>query len=126
VCAGVRYIPLRTPGGKSTPHVGLFVKINIKKLSSQGASASGTCPPEFETPHKTFNLPAASLSCGLDEKTGDDHIVNDECNTSCRNENEIICWLKPADKGHASVGCATYQVEIHLNNGDKVVNNDAP
>ena len=40
---GLRFIPLRTPGGESASHIGLFVRIKIDKLSHKAASSSGKC-----------------------------------------------------------------------------------
>jgi len=109
--AGVRYIPLRTPGGKSTSHVGLFVKIDIKELSFQDASTSGTCPLEFETSSKKISLPTVHEAC---EITADDHIASDE---ECNNEehkSEITCWFKPNYRS-LHQDAATCPVEIHVN-----------
>lgn len=40
---GLHFIPLRTPSGESTSHVGIFAKIKMSKLSQEQASSSGTC-----------------------------------------------------------------------------------
>lgn len=40
---GLHFVPLRTPGGKSASHIGIFVKIAMNKLSQKQASSSGIC-----------------------------------------------------------------------------------
>ena len=55
---GLRFIPLRTPGGESASHIGIFVKIRINKLSQKQASSSGMCSlQDLKTPMKRFSSP---------------------------------------------------------------------
>ena len=46
---GLKFIPLRTPGGESTSHIGVFVKIEITKLIS-----SNKCPEDLDPSMHTF------------------------------------------------------------------------
>ena len=39
----MQFIPLRTPGGESTSHIGLFVRIKMDNLSHKKASSSRMC-----------------------------------------------------------------------------------
>ena len=43
---GLRFIPLRTPGGESASHIGLFVRIKMDNLSHKYASSGGICLQE--------------------------------------------------------------------------------
>ena len=63
IYAGLRYIPLQTPGGKSTSHVGLFVKIGIKKLSRKYAAASGVCLQEPDALPRKFSPSSMPEMC---------------------------------------------------------------
>ena len=114
------------------PSTDTWWKINIscwtiKKLSFRDASASGTCPPEFQTSCK-FSLPTVPETCELteDDHVDDDHIAGDECNDSNKvYKQKITCWLKPANTSQALVGsqhqdAVTSPVEIHVNCDDKV------
>jgi len=83
-CTGVRYVPLQTPGGKSPSHIGLFVKIDIKKLSFQDISASGTCRPGFESKKMRVTIPE---TCEL---TADDHAVDDHIVNDCTVDHHIV------------------------------------
>ena len=47
---GLRFIPLRTPGGETASHIGIFVNIMIDELSQKQASSSGMC--SLESPNK--------------------------------------------------------------------------
>ena len=40
---GLHFIPLRTPSGASASHIGLFAKINMRKLTPNQASSFGIC-----------------------------------------------------------------------------------
>ena len=42
----MHYIPLRTPGGESTSHIGIFVRIKVNKLDPKQATSSGTSSEE--------------------------------------------------------------------------------
>lgn len=41
MCTGLHYIPLRTPGGESASHTGIFVRIKMSKLDPKQATSSG-------------------------------------------------------------------------------------
>ncbi|XP_065898553.1 1-phosphatidylinositol 4,5-bisphosphate phosphodiesterase delta-4-like [Dysidea avara] len=118
---GIRYIPLRTPGGKSTSHVGLFVNIGVKNLSSHNASSGGTCPQEFEVPRKKFSSPTIPETFDLSlakYATADDELEN---NQEVEDDEDVTCQYKPANVGHALLGrelptdANTCTVEIHIN-----------
>jgi len=65
--AGLRFIPLRTPGGESSSHIGLFVKIGLKTLGHKEASASGKCRDDFEPSLKKLSLSNLPASCHLSD-----------------------------------------------------------
>ncbi|XP_065898548.1 uncharacterized protein [Dysidea avara] len=118
---GIRYIPLRTPGGKSTSHVGLFVNIGVKNLSSHNASSGGTCPQEFEVPRKKFSSPTIPETFDLSlakYATADYELEN---NQEVEDDEDVTCQYKPANVGHALLGrelptdANTCTVEIHIN-----------
>ena len=48
--AGLHFIPLRTPTGESTPHIGIFARIKTSKLSQEQASSSEMC--DLKSPSK--------------------------------------------------------------------------
>ncbi|XP_065898551.1 1-phosphatidylinositol 4,5-bisphosphate phosphodiesterase delta-4-like isoform X2 [Dysidea avara] len=120
---GIRYIPLRTPGGKSSSHVGLFVKIGIKKLSSEGDSASGTCPQEFQTPPKDHSSPIIPKMADLTLSkyaTADDKLENNQE----EDDEDATLQYKPANIDHSLLSreMPTHQedtntctVEVHIN-----------
>ena len=64
---GLHFIPLRTPNGESTPHVGIFVKIKMDKLSQKQASSSGTCSLQDLNSPKKGQLSSSKLfeTCNL-------------------------------------------------------------
>ena len=107
---GIRYIPLRTPGGKSTSHVGLFVKIGI---SSEDASTSGTCPQEFEIPCKKFSSPTMPETSNLSLAK---HATGDS-NNQKENDKDVTCQYKPANVEISTLqeNTNTCTVEIHVN-----------
>lgn len=43
VYTGLHFIPLRTPGGESASHIGIFVNIRMNKLDQNQASSAGIC-----------------------------------------------------------------------------------
>lgn len=118
ICVGVRYIPLRTPGGKSASHVGLFVKIGIKKLSHKYTSASGICAQDPNALLKKFSPPTLPEMCDV---TLHEHAVDVEHKEEY-NDDEMH-QPKPANIGNTSLGkmlmqpkdTSTCSVEIHSN-----------
>ena len=50
----MKFIPLRTPGGEATSHIGVFVKIEIKALRHKQASSSAQ---DMESSMQKFSLP---------------------------------------------------------------------
>ena len=69
--AGLRFIPLRTPGGESSSHIGLFVKIGLKSLRHKEASASGKCRDDFEPSLKKLSLSNLPATCHLSDSVED-------------------------------------------------------
>ena len=87
--AGLHFIPLRTPTGESTPHIGIFVRIKISKLSQEQASSRGMC--DLKSPTKGLSSLSAPGTCNLDETVKDKISVkevklqrNEESTTSTR------------------------------------------
>jgi len=112
-CIGIRYIPLRTPGGKSTSHVGLFVKIGIENLNSEDASASGTCPQEFEIPCKKFSSPTMPETSDLSFA----RYATVDNNNQKEEDKVVTSQYKHANVDHTEVQrkTSTSTVEIHMN-----------
>ena len=121
ICTGVRYVPLRTAGGKSTSYVGLFVKIGIKSLSHKFASASGICLQEPDALTRKFSPSSMLKTCNLSpvEGAADAELVTHRKED---NKEEMTCQLRPANISHTSLGrmlmqqnTNTCSVEIHVN-----------
>ena len=54
----MRFIPLRTPGGQSVSHIGIFVEIKMRQLNPKQASSSGMCSlQDLKSPMKRFSSP---------------------------------------------------------------------
>ena len=67
--SGLHFIPLRTPGGESASHIGIFVKIKMNKLSHRQASSSGVCSQQ----NNSLRWPSSKFlethqSCSLDRR----------------------------------------------------------
>ena len=62
--AGLRFIPLRTPGGQRTSHAGLFVKIKLETLRHKEAFTRVQHSVEYET--KSDQSSSAYLSDSVD------------------------------------------------------------
>ena len=79
---GLHFIPLRTPGGKSISHIGIFVKIAMNKLRQKQASCSGTCTLQnVKSPSERFSLSRLIETCKftLDEiKEATSSVAEDE------------------------------------------------
>ena len=121
ICTGVRYVPLRTAGGKSTSYVGLFVKIGIKSFSHKYASASGTCVQESDALTRKFSPSNMLKTCDLSPMEGaaDAELVPHRKEDD---KEEMTCQPKPANISHTSLGkmliqqnTNTCSVEIHVN-----------
>ena len=72
---------MRTPGGQSTSHIGIFVEIKMNKLSHKQASSSGLCSlKDLKSPMKRFSSPRLLETYRFieDEMTAD--IIVDEEN----------------------------------------------
>ena len=65
--AGLKFIPLRSPGGETTSHIGLFVKIEIKALRHTQASPGGSCKQDLDSSIQKFSLSALPEVCHLSE-----------------------------------------------------------
>ena len=53
---GLQFIPLRTPGGESASHIGIFVETRINKLSQKKASSFGMCLLEESEPSRKISF----------------------------------------------------------------------
>ena len=81
---GVRFIPLRTPGGKSTSHIGIYAKVNMKKLSHRIASSSGICPQNSDSTPRKLSAPAIPEICPIEDP------LSDECAVASQHEPAIV------------------------------------
>ena len=115
---GLRFIPLRTPGGESASHIGIFVEIRMNKLSHKQASSSGICPVKsmrrFSSPRM---LDTNKLS--LDETVEDIRVVEEhishteEENFATENSTDLLCSQPRMVRQEAVTQCIT--AEIHVN-----------
>ena len=64
---GLKFIPLRTPGGGSTSHIGVFVKIEITTLTS----SSKRCPQDLDSSIQKFSLSSLPETCHYSESLED-------------------------------------------------------
>ena len=55
---GLKFIPLRTPGGESTSHIGVFVKIEITTLIS-----INKCPQDLDSSMQEFAPTSLPETC---------------------------------------------------------------
>ena len=128
--AGLRFIPLRTPGGESSSHIGLFVKIGLKTLRHKEVSASGKCRDDFEPSIKKFSLSNLSATCHLSDSV-EDIVCADESEPQQFNV-EITPSSIGTTNGHAPPRDVLAQqgaitVDVHANANDepsKQQNND--
>ena len=76
---GLHFIPLRTPSGESTSHIGIFVKIKMNRLSQKQASSSGMCPLQnLKSPTPGLSPLRFLETCKLSpDKTVEDTISNE-------------------------------------------------
>lgn len=117
---GVKFIPLRTHGGESTSHIGVFVKIEIKQLRHKEASSSGRCPQELDLPVKKFSSSKLPETCYYSESL--------ECVDQGENHDQRTTHLvsnNSANGGHRLLGGPQLfrqrainesTVEVHLEN----------
>ena len=69
--SGLHFIPLRTAGGESASHIGIFVKIKMNNLSHRQASSSGICSQQNNSlrwPSSKFLETNGHQSCSLDRR----------------------------------------------------------
>ena len=64
---GLKFIPLRKPGGETASHIGLFVKLEIKTLRHKQASSSGRCKQDLEKSMQKFSLSTVPEICRFSE-----------------------------------------------------------
>ena len=123
---GLRFVPLRTPGGEHASHIGIFVSIEMKKLSQKQASSSGMCSlQDFKPSMKRFSSPKM-LEMYLDE-TAEDEIAVEEHETHSKEEKTTsTCSLSNGSADENSTNLPSSQkpkivrqeaivAEIHVN-----------
>ena len=91
--SGIRFIPLRTPGGESASHIGMFVEIKMNKLSHQQASSSGICSvKDLTSSMKRFSSPRMleTYRLSLDETVEDTGVVEEHISHSEEEETATI------------------------------------
>ena len=83
---------MRTPGGQSASHIGIFVEIKIRKLSQKQASSRGRCAlQDLQSPMKRFSspkIPETYQLSDVDEIVGDT-VVLDEQKSHSKEENIV-------------------------------------
>ena len=89
ICSGLRFIPLRKPGGESASHIGIFVEIKMNKLSHKQASSSGICPVKsvrrFSSP-RVLDTDKPSL-----DEVVEEHISHtEEENSATENSTDLL------------------------------------
>lgn len=96
ICSGLRFIPLRTPGGESASHIGIFVEIKMNKLSHKQASSSGICTVKDPTsPMRRFSSPRMLEinKLSLDETAEDISIIEEHTSHVEEEKSASICSL---------------------------------
>ena len=80
---------MRTPGGQSASHIGIFVEIKIRKLNQKQASFRGMCLlQDLQSPMKRFSspkIPETYQLSSVDETVGDT-VALDEQNSHSEEE----------------------------------------
>lgn len=123
---GLKFIPLRSPGGETTSHIGLFVKIEIKALRHKQASSSGRCKQDLDSSMQKFSLSALPEVCHFSESSeaavGVDH-NNEEADQGITPQ---LVSDNSANGGHLlpsgpprlvrQGGINEYTVEVHAEN----------
>lgn len=121
--SGLHFIPLRTPGGGSATHVGVFVKIKMNKLSHRQASSSGMCSQQ----NNSLRWPSSKFlethqSCSLDRRAEDTPTIEHECKdtsgrsfahgAAVRNSTDLLHKQSRIVHQEAALQCTA---EIHAN-----------
>jgi len=118
--SGLKFIPLRTPGGESSSHIGLFVKIGLKTLRYKEASSSGKCQDDVE-PRMKFglsNLPeTCHLSASVEDVVSVDEPVPQRFNVEVTPSSNGTANGHVRPQGLARQGAIT--VEVHANANDE-------
>ena len=121
---GLRFIPLRTSGGESSSHIGLFVKIGLKTLRHKEASASGKCQDDFQPSIQKFSLSNLPATCYLSDSV-EDVVCVDEPEPQQFSVEITPSSIETAN-GHAPSQSLTWQgavtVEVHASANDKPSN----
>ena len=88
---------MRTPGGQSASHIGIFVEIKITPLCQKQASSSGTCSlQDLQSPMKRFSFPKTPETYQLssvDETVGDTVALNEQNSHSEEEKIATTCSL---------------------------------
>ena len=132
IYVGLHFIPLRTPGGESASHIGIFVKIKMNKLSHRQASSSGICSQQDlnnSLKWSSSKFLEAHRSCSLDRRVEDtptikEHECKEDNDTSTRSFSDdaaafrstsssyLLCKQSRIVQQEAAVKCTA---EIHAN-----------
>ena len=114
---GLHFIPLRTPGGKSASHIGIFVEIALSKLSQKQASSSGICSLQnVKSPSEKLSSSRLFETCKftLDQIEEDDIISVAEdgsCNEGEKNSN--ICSVSKNTTNECSTDVVKNRHKLH-------------
>ena len=87
---------MRTPGGESASHIGIFVEIKMNKLSHKQASSSGICPvKDLTSAMKRFSSPRMLEidRLNLDETVEDISVVEEHISHSEEEKTANTCSL---------------------------------
>lgn len=99
---GLKFIPLRKPGGETTSHIGVFVKIETKALRHNEASFRGKCPQDLDSSIQKFSLATLPETCQYSESLENMDAIDD--NKEETDLDEITLHLpsnNSANGGHA-------------------------
>jgi len=126
---GLKFIPLRTPGGECTSHIGLFVNIEIKALRHKQASASGKCPQDLDSSFEKFSVPDLAKTCYYSEsfenttfpvdhckKNGNQKLTHSVSNNSADGDHDL---LRRQPQLFRQGAINEFTVEVHPNNNKK-------
>ena len=113
----MRFIPLRTPGGQSTSHIGIFVEIKMGQLSQKQASSSGMCSlQDLKSPMKRFSLPKILETYQLSsvDETVEDAVTLEEQKSHSKEEKIATTHLlyNDAPNGNSDAKLSYNETEI--------------
>lgn len=130
---GLKFIPLRKPGGDTISHVGVFVKIEIKALRHKQASSSGKCTQDLDSSMQRFPLASLPETCQYSESmeypVAVDHNKEDKQEVthhlvSSNSANGVHALSRGAPRLFRQGGMNECTVDVHVENDTQNTDSD--